>query len=300
MITTFTYQTINESLAKAKYEKNVARELKSANQFLLKRKGKKPSWFEGFLDSNKQKMIETICRATREEGIASLSGYREGYFNEIVQNANDLHCGNRISIETKIQGTKYTMSCKYKDNGFEISNIYGFLNREMSDKSSVAGQTGKFGIGIKSFFQFVDSLSIESNVNLNFIIERNLEDEESIPNVTGDVLLNENWDKKHTILEFTFDSELDSGFNIEKLITLCKYLDGQPVGIDSEERRDRGEDIYSFQVVKSKEKQKDTHHGEYAHFDFSCVFQFHSCMLFVLRQFDYPCVGHYSFHLGQI
>lgn len=235
MITTFTYQTINESLAKAKYEKNVARELKSANQFLLKRKGKKPSWFEGFLDSNKQKMIETICRATREEGIASLSGYREGYFNEIVQNANDLHCGNRISIETKIQGTKYTMSCKYKDNGFEISNIYGFLNREMSDKSSAAGQTGKFGIGIKSFFQFVDSLSIESNVNLNFIIERNLEDEESIPNVTGDVWLNENWDKKHTILEFTFDSELDSGFNIEKLITLCKYLDGQPVGIDSEE-----------------------------------------------------------------
>lgn len=235
MTTTFTYQTINESLAKAKYEKNVARELKSADQFLLKGKGKKPTWFDGFLDSNKQKMIETICRATREEGIASLAGYREGYFNEIVQNANDLHCGKRIDIETKIHGTKYTMSCKYRDNGFQISNIYGFLNREMSDKSSAAGQTGKFGIGIKSFFQFVDSLSIESNVNLSFTIERNLEAKESIPGVTGDVSLNENWDKKHTILEFTFDSELESGFDIEKLVTLCEYLDGEAVGIDSEE-----------------------------------------------------------------
>jgi len=159
------YQDINEILAKGIKTENMSpdyvRAISDANAYLMKRSGKKPVWLDGFLDSNRCKLVETICMATSvAQGISSLQGYREGYFNEIIQNANDLHCGDSICIITGEDGNKLTLECQYDDKGFSLSNIYAFLNREMSDKTDDDSQTGKFGVGIKSFFKFVENLRI--------------------------------------------------------------------------------------------------------------------------------------------
>ena len=89
------YQEINEILARGMEETMppaYLEEIGQANAYLLSRQGKMPDWLEGFLASNRDKLVETICRVTAS-GISSVQGYREGYFNEIVQNANDLHYG---------------------------------------------------------------------------------------------------------------------------------------------------------------------------------------------------------------
>lgn len=157
-------QTINEALAKGTYNGSIDESIKNADQYLQFKANNKPEWLDEFLTVNKNKLTETICRANRKDGLASLTGYSEGYFNEIIQNANDLHCGNVIDFYCSTNGDKYQVQCKYKDFGFTTSNIYGFLNREMSDKDIDKGQAGKYGIGIKSFFQFVDFFEIKSNI----------------------------------------------------------------------------------------------------------------------------------------
>ena len=140
------YQEINELLAKGVKKENMsadsALEVDKANEYLLNQKGEKPGWIDGFLDSNRCKLVETICRATSmPDGISSLQGYSEGYFNEIVQNANDLHSSSRIDIDVNKNGDICAVICKYADAGFELSNIYAFLNREMSDKTGEKNQT---------------------------------------------------------------------------------------------------------------------------------------------------------------
>lgn len=216
-------QNINEELAKGTKIENMSSEMKNefkrANQYLRTREGECPQWMENFFESNKNKLVETICRAiSRTDGISSLSGYYEGYFNEIIQNANDLHCGEDIEITVKKQEHMYSLSCQYDDKGFELSNIYGFLNREMSDKASENGQTGKFGVGIKSFFKFVDSLKVDSNVKLDFTIQR----EQNDVKVKGNVALNSEWNKKTTVLSLKYNANTSGEFNTKKL---TKFID---------------------------------------------------------------------------
>lgn len=228
-------QKINEGLASGKFKDEVRVELNKANSFLLNQADKEPVWLQGFFTSNCNKMKETIFRAMRSGGMASLSGYKEGYFNEIIQNANDLHCGTSIEVQMKVVGhEKYRVTCKYYDKGFSLSNIYGFLNREMSDKSASAGQTGKFGIGIKSFFQFVDTFSVKSNVNIQFDIQREDKDH-TIPDVIGSVEINKEWNQTTTELEFTFRRGVNSdNFNTEKLVSLISYLNSNSSSYDPE------------------------------------------------------------------
>ena len=228
-------QKINEGLASGKFKDEVRIELNKANSFLLNQAGKEPTWLKGFFTSNCNKMKETIFRAMRSGGMASLSGYKEGYFNEIIQNANDLHCGSKIEVQMNVVGhEKYRVICKYYDKGFSVSNIYGFLNREMSDKSASAGQTGKFGIGIKSFFQFVDTFSVKSNVNIQFDIQRE-DKEHTIPDVFGTVEINDKWDQTSTELEFTFRKGINSDkFNTEKLVSFIEYLNSSSSYFDPE------------------------------------------------------------------
>lgn len=230
------YQEINEGLAKGKYEKSIKQAIQEADQYLIHQNGKCPEWLTSFFDSNREKMTETICRATRAGGIASLNGYREGYFNEIIQNANDLRYPEYIEVNTSIDDSIYTVECIYKDKGFSISNVYGFLNREMSDKSEVNQQTGKYGIGIKSFFQFVDHLSIESNVNIQFDIKRTIDESGELnTEIVGSVLENYKWDKQHTKLKFTFDANLESPFNTKKLVDFIDYLAGENDDYDEQD-----------------------------------------------------------------
>lgn len=214
------YQDINELLARG--NASSSDEIKKADQYLKSGLGEEPAWLNDFFESNKSKLNETILRAISSvEGISSLSGYNEGYFNEIIQNANDLHAGDSIEVNVSTDGMVYSVECVYKDKGFSVSNIYGFLNREMSDKSSEEGQTGKFGVGIKSFFKFVTRLRIESNIILDFSIDRDNS------KVISDVCVNEQWDNENTVLSFEYkeDESTENEFNTEKLSALIEYLD---------------------------------------------------------------------------
>ena len=221
------YQTINEILAKGVETEDmpfdISQEVEAANLFLINKKGNKPKWLDDFLESNKCKLVETICRATSvKDGISSLRGYNEGYFNEIVQNANDLHAGETIMVSVERMGSICKVECQYADKGFQLSNIYGFLNREMSDKSTDKGQTGKFGVGIKSFFKFVNTLVIESNVLFDFRIKR-------LPNdvhITGNVSMNPEWDQENTKVLFEYDADDHSEFNTKKFTRLIDCLCG--------------------------------------------------------------------------
>ena len=221
------YQDINEILAKAVKKENMsadyAQEIANANEYLLKRSGTKPDWMDEFLESNRCKLVETICRAISvQRGISSIQGYREGYFNEIVQNANDLHVGDTIDICTEKVDTIYKVKCYYKDRGFELSNIYAFLNREMSDKVGDNSQTGKFGVGIKSFFKFVDSLKIDSNVLFDFRISRDMDNN----TVSGRTEINPTWNGEATCIEIEYRDTKINEFNTRKLTTLIEFLDG--------------------------------------------------------------------------
>ncbi len=230
-----TYQDINELLASGSLQQGEkTAEIKKADKYLKSGKGDKPDWLDEFFESNENKLKETILRAiSSSEGISSLSGYNEGYFNEIIQNANDLHTGDSIDITVSKDDTIYSVECRYRDKGFVLSNIYGFLNREMSDKSSDEGQTGKFGVGIKSFFKFVRRFRIESNVIFDFMINREpLE-------VKSQVDVNQEWDKENTTLYFEYDEDeaANSGFNITKLSEFISLLDEEPYIFDDEEIR---------------------------------------------------------------
>ncbi len=230
-----TFQNINELLASGfSQQGEKSAEIKKADKYLKSGKGEKPDWLDGFFESNENKLKETILRAiSSSEGISSLSGYNEGYFNEIIQNANDLHAGDSIDITVSKDDTIYSVECRYRDNGFGLSNIYGFLNREMSDKSSDEGQTGKFGVGIKSFFKFVRKFRIESNVIFDFTINREKRTVES------QVSVNEQWDKHNTTLYFEYDENeaANSGFNTAKLSRFIALLDKNQYISDDEIRK---------------------------------------------------------------
>lgn len=222
------YQDINEILAKGIKTENMSpdyvRAISDANAYLMKKSGEKPVWLDGFLDSNRCKLVETICRATSvAQGISSLQGYREGYFNEIIQNANDLHCGDSICIIAGEEGNNLTLECQYDDKGFSLSNIYAFLNREMSDKTDDDSQTGKFGVGIKSFFKFVENLRIKSNVLFDFSINRSINDN----NIVGSTKINSAWSGEQTSLFISYDPKFESEFNTRKLSSLIEYLSGK-------------------------------------------------------------------------
>lgn len=222
------YQDINEILAKGIKTENMSpdylRAISDANAYLMKKSGEKPVWLDRFLDSNRCKLVETICRATSvAQGISSLQGYREGYFNEIIQNANDLHCGDSICIIAGEEGNNLTLECQYDDKGFSLSNIYAFLNREMSDKTDDDSQTGKFGVGIKSFFKFVENLRIKSNVLFDFSINRSINDN----NIVGSTKINSAWSGEQTSLFVSYDPKFESEFNTRKLSSLIEYLSGK-------------------------------------------------------------------------
>lgn len=230
-----TFQEVNEIMASGSSQQGEkSAEIKKADRYLKSGKGDKPNWLDEFFESNENKLKETILRAiSSSEGISSLSGYNEGYFNEIIQNANDLHIGDSITITVSKNDTLYSVECLYRDDGFKLSNIYGFLNREMSDKSSDEGHTGKFGVGIKSFFKFVRKFRVESNIIFDFTINR-----EQLT-VESQVSVNEQWDKQNTILCFEYDENeaTESGFNISKLSELIALLDEEPNNLDNEEIR---------------------------------------------------------------
>ncbi|WP_097075384.1 hypothetical protein [Ureibacillus xyleni] len=213
--------TINDLLARGNIEKIKSNiEIKKANDYLTRSSvslAEKPEWLDEFIKGNAATLREIICRSAGEKGFLQTQHYNEGYFNEIIQNANDLHVGDQIEIAISKSDDTISVKCVYKDRGFKIQDIYGFCKNGMSGKGEE--HTGKFGIGIKALFSFVDTFKITSNMIFEF---SNLND---LDNLQQTFWINNEWDGEHTILEFTFNVQKETVFNIKKLARLAQLLE---------------------------------------------------------------------------
>lgn len=177
---------------------------------------------------------DTILKTRADEqGLSATKGYKEIYFNEIVQNANDNTTSDNLDIILSKKDNIYEITFQYGDIGFSVENIVGFFNTEIHTKRDNLSVTGKHGVGIKSLFYFVDYMRIESNVRIEFNIITITEDEiEKITEVKSEIVKNEDWyeskDKK-TSFTIRFSKKNHYGdFNVNKLenfINLCYQKD---------------------------------------------------------------------------
>lgn len=234
-----TAQMIIDAIQRDEVDETIEKYIREADNYLLKG-GEKPSFYNEFIEITLRDLKTTIngCIKSRnnEKQKDDLKKYKEGYFNEIVQNANDIvwTAKGKENPEMTIQVCKeanhtYKVSCTYPDQGFRLENIYGFCTRGNSDKKSENGQEGMYGIGIKSLLCFVDKLEINSNIS---IICKSKEGK-----LLGDVEIepNEEWERNQTTLSFQFiydaekKNQKHAGFNTGKLARLIDevYNEGE-------------------------------------------------------------------------
>ena len=154
-------------------------------------------------------------------GLSATKNYKEIYFNEIIQNANDLSGAEDITIELSKDNNNYIMSFEYNDKGFSLENIISFFQTELQTKKKNLSSTGKYGVGIKSLFYFINKMTIDSNVYIEFNIQYGKEensDKHGIVNSNSKLSYNKKRTKKNkTILTISFNPhENCSEYNIEK------------------------------------------------------------------------------------
>ena len=207
-------------------DKDVDEAVKKADSFLLDN-GEEPCFFEDFVSKTITDLKTTIngCIKSRNNPKKKddLKKYKEGYFNEIIQNANDVvwKTGSEnptVEMSFFKVGNKYTVRCVYPDKGFSLENIYGFCTRGNSDKKSQNGQEGMYGIGIKSLFCFVNEFEINSNIN----IKVSSSGEKKLDKVELNFAKDKRIVDGKTILSFSFiynetGNNHHAGFNVVKL-----------------------------------------------------------------------------------
>lgn len=208
-----------------------------ADAFLLKN-GEKPDFYDAFIEIASRDLKTTIngCVKSRNHSKKKddLKKYKEGYFYEIVQNANDIvwkvpdiqNPKMAISV-AKRENDGYKVTCTYPDAGFTLENIYGFCTRGNSDKETEKGQEGMYGIGIKSLLCFVDELEIDSNISIKIHPSPD-------GKMLGEVDITDpkkDRQKMETVLSFTFTCPSDNqepkkhaGFNTRKLAELIDQI----------------------------------------------------------------------------
>ncbi|WP_392486571.1 hypothetical protein ACER0A_004900 [Haloimpatiens sp. FM7315] len=196
-----------------------------ADEFLLNTDNpNKPDFLDDFFDKAKNMLVSTVngCIKSRNNPKKKddLKKYKEGYFNEIIQNANDVVLNSQIKYPTiEIQCKKYNeyeyeIVCLYPDKGFALTDIYGFCSRGNSNKSSELGQEGMYGIGIKSLFCFATYFCIENNVKIELSSKERLLDTINISHLN--ILPN----KTKLTLKFQYDEKIKNkhaGFNVKKI-----------------------------------------------------------------------------------
>lgn len=164
-----------------------------------------------------------------KDGFSTTKGYREIYFNEIIQNANDNTRGDTVDITVrKLNNGNYQYQFEYEDAGFEIKDIMGFLTSELHTKGDNLKTTGKHGVGIKSLFYFVDKLEIYSNVIMIFERKTKVEEgEEKVVSTNSSVVLNEKWSsqepKTKVIITFPDKFQYANGYHVKKLKDFADY-----------------------------------------------------------------------------
>lgn len=227
-------QMIIDAIQRDEIDAKVKDCIEDADRFLLEN-GKKPDFYDEFIKITSRDLKTTIngCIKSRNniKKKDDLKKYKEGYFNEIIQNANDIVWkvkdvkNPKMTVcVSKEKDNVYKVTCTYPDMGFSLENIYGFCTRGNSDKKSENGQEGMYGIGIKSLLCFVDELEINSNISIKVC-------KSSDGRILGDVDItgpNENREDFQTTLSFKFTYHADNkknkhaGFNTGKLV---KFID---------------------------------------------------------------------------
>lgn len=238
-----TIQNISEKIVSAierdELDENIQRYIAQADTFLLNLGNEKPDFLDDVFDRTKSMLVSTVnsCIKSRNNNQKKddLKKYKEGYFNEIIQNANDIAIySNKDFPSVEIQCIKheedeYELICSYPDRGFSLTDIYGFCSRGNSNKNSKNGQEGMYGIGIKSLFCFADYFCIENNIKLELISTEKLLDTihltycNTLPNRTT-LTLKFRYEEKGT--------NQHAGFNVKKLI---KFIDQLVAGEDCSE-----------------------------------------------------------------
>ena len=222
-------------------DKDVDEAVKKADSFLLDN-GEEPCFFEDFVSKTITDLKTTIngCIKSRNNPKKKddLKKYKEGYFNEIIQNANDVVWKTRsenptVEMSFSKVGNKYTVRCVYPDKGFSLENIYGFCTRGNSDKKSQNGQEGMYGIGIKSLFCFVDEFEINSNIN----IKVSSSGEKKLDKVELNFAKDKRIVDGKTILSFSFiynetGNNHHAGFNVVKLAQFIDKIYEDKTGYD--------------------------------------------------------------------
>lgn len=221
-----------------KNKDNIEREIKNINKGLLTNKETNcdllQQIFGYYTSDDSTAPINSIIYKTRadEKGIAATREYKEIYFNEIIQNANDNTTGNKLEINVSKSDNQYELSFTYKDDGFNIENIIGFLNTEIHTKRDKLSATGKHGVGIKSLFYFVDYMKIESNVIIEFKISTVVEGgTEKISTASTYISKNGNWnyDDKKTVFTISFpEKENYEVYNVGKLKSFIDTCEKKP------------------------------------------------------------------------
>lgn len=185
--------------------------------------------------------VKNMMKMTTEKGISTTNEYREIYFNEIIQNANDLQSegmNEEIQVETKVevleQGEdpekEYSISFIYSDDGFTSSNLVGFMEMEISAKAKKETATGKHGVGIKCLLNFAHTMKIESNVNI--IIHNTYKgtvEEEDAWELSTALHINEKWydqTEKTTRFTLVFSNKYPNyqKFELGKLMSLMELI----------------------------------------------------------------------------
>ena len=220
--------TMNPKKYKKTNREKVETSIRILDDYLLNGKNEGKSLFDEFkkeYTSNndlKNPIISTIYKTRADEqGMSATRLYKEIYFNEIIQNANDITDEDYILITLSRGNDKrdYIMSFEYHDEGFSTENLIGFFDTEIHTKKNNLASTGKHGVGIKSLFYFIDYMKIESNVIIEFNIDEKIEEDiEKIECVTSSLIKNDNWSEKKTKFTIKFSESKDAGkFNIGKL-----------------------------------------------------------------------------------
>ena len=215
----------------------VTQYIKDADDFLFnKENSAKPDFLDDFFVVTKNMLVTTVngCIKSRNNPKRKddLKKYKEGYFNEIIQNANDVVLKSEVKnpiveiVCEKSENNEYSMTCTYPDKGFSLTDIYGFCSRGNSNKSSESGQEGMYGIGIKSLFCFVTYFCIENNIKIEVSSNGSLLDTCKID------CLDRALGYTKLTLKFQYDCECiannkHAGFNIEKLASFMDtFIDG--------------------------------------------------------------------------
>jgi len=173
------------------------------------------------LKTDLREILASLQSEYSSNGRENIKGYKENFFNEIIQNIEDLDPVEKgvkqeenVKIDITVSECKesFEICCKYTDKGFSCDNLFGFCNIASGAKGET--KDGKYGIGIKAVFSAASQIMVDSNFSIVVVADGEKINIERFER-------NSEWDGAHTQMKFVIprrDKEEEEGWiNIEKL-----------------------------------------------------------------------------------